>query len=76
MTTEKMASKQETVDTIVKSLGAFVALAFVWGILNLLSGVVNPFGLLSVLATISFLLTVAALCYVVISSGTLYLKLD
>jgi hypothetical protein len=39
-----MTSQQETVDTIVKSLGAFVALGFAWGVLNALSGVVNPFG--------------------------------
>lgn len=71
-----MTSQQETVDTIVKSLGAFVALGFAWGVLNALSGVVNPFGLFSGLAAISFFLTVATLCYVIFSSGALYLELN
>jgi len=76
MTTKQTRSKQEAVDTIVKALGVFVALAFVWATSGLLSQVVNPLGLFSLVATLAFLSTVVALSYVVVSAGTLYLKLS
>lgn len=76
MTTERMNPKQAAVDKIVTSLGVFVALAFVWAISDLLSQIVNPLGVLSSLAALSFLLTVVALSYVIFSAGTLYLELN
>lgn len=76
MTTNNMKFNEKTVDKIVKSLGVFVAFTFVWVISDLLSQIVNPLGLFSSLAAISFLLTVAALSYVLISAGTLYFQLS
>lgn len=76
MTTEQMTSKQDTVDKIVKSLGAFVALAFIWVATDFTSQFVNPFGLFSLLAAILFVCTIGAMVYVIVSSGTLFLELD
>ena len=64
-----MKTKQETLDWLMKSLGAFTTFAVIWVVLDLLADVVNPFGLLSFLAGISFLSALVALFGILVGAG-------
>lgn len=71
MATKQMTAKQKTIDRLMKSLGAFVALAVIWVVVDLTANVVNPFGLLSLLAGLLFLLTLTALLAIVVVASSL-----
>ena len=68
-----MKTKRETIDWLTKSLGAFVALAVVWVVLDLIAGATN-IGLLSFFAGITFLLALIAMASVVYVAGSLLLE--
>jgi hypothetical protein len=65
-------SKRETIDLLMKSLGAFTALAVAWVVLDLAAGVVNPFGAISLLAGLALLSAIVSLVGVVAVAGTLF----
>ncbi len=63
-------SKRETIDLLMKSLGAFTALAVAWVVLDLTAGVVNPAGIVSLLAGGAFLFAVLTLvAFIVVASS-------
>lgn len=65
-------TKQETLDWLAKTLGAFGTFAAVWVILYLTANVVDPLGLVSSLAWIAFLsMMVALLANLVVASSLL-----
>jgi hypothetical protein len=64
-------SKQETIDLLMKSLGAFTALAVAWVVLDLVAGAVNPFGAISLLAALAFLSAMVSLFGVLAVASTL-----
>lgn len=65
-------TKQETLDWLTKTLGAFATLATVWVVLHLTASVTNPFGLVSSLAGLAFLsMMVALLANLVVASSLL-----
>lgn len=72
-----MVTQHRTVDWLTRSLGAFVALTVAWVIMNLLSRVINPLGIVSLVSALLLLfgavVALAALAYMV---ANLYLELD
>lgn len=72
MTSEQRTTRQEIADRIMKTLGAFAILATVWITLDLTASVVDPFGVISLLAGVSFLLVaIALLANLVVASSLL-----
>lgn len=70
MTTEQTKTRRKIADQLQTTLGAFGAFTIVWGVLYLIAEVVDPFGLLSLLASVFFLSAIVALLalFVVASS--------
>lgn len=73
MTTNQVPSRRKIANRIIKTLGAFGALAVVWVVLHLTASVANPFGVVSLLAGIAFLsMMVALLANLVVASSLLW----
>lgn len=71
MTTKRVTSRQNVADRLITTLGTFVSLAVAWIVLHLTADVIDPFGLLSLLAGVSFLLAIVALLGVLVVAGSL-----
>lgn len=65
-----MKTRRKIADQLQTTLGAFGAFTIVWGLLYLIAEVIDPFGLLSLLAGVFFLSAIVALLalFVVASS--------
>jgi hypothetical protein len=53
------------------TLGTFVTLAVLWAVLHQLADVIDPFGMVSLLAGVSFLSAIVALLSVIIVASSL-----
>lgn len=72
MTIKQTTNRQVIADRLIKTLGAFGSLAAVWVILYLTASVVDPLGLVSLLAWIVFLaMMIALLANLVVASSLL-----
>ncbi|USZ67455.1 hypothetical protein NGM10_12040 [Halorussus salilacus] len=73
MMTEQ-TTKRQAIDNLIKLVGGFVALAVGWAVLDLLANVVNPFGLISLLAGFALLASLITLLGVLVSVGSILRK--
>lgn len=71
MTTKQMLFRQKIADRLITSLGAFVTLAVLWVALHQTANVVDPFGVVSLLAGVSFLSAIVALLSVIVVASSL-----
>lgn len=73
MTTRQATSRRKIANRLIKTLGAFGTFAAIWVLLDLTAGVVNPLGLVSLLAGIAFLsAAIALLANLVVASSLLW----
>lgn len=72
MTTRQTTSRRTIANRLIKTLGAFGTFAAIWVLLDLTAGVVDPLGLVSLLAGVAFLsAAVALLANLVVASSLL-----
>lgn len=71
MTTRQTKTRREIADQLQTTLGAFGVFTIVWVLLHLTADVINPFGLLSLLAGVSFLSAIVALLALIIVASSL-----
>lgn len=71
MTAEQTKTRREIADQLQTTLGAFGVFTIVWVLLHLTAEIIDPFGLLSLLAGASFLSAVGALLVLIVVASSL-----
>lgn len=71
MTTEGTKTRREIADQLQVALGTFGLFVIVWGLLELIAGVIDPYGVLSFLAVVSLLSAIVPLLALVVAAISL-----